>query len=32
MKKYNFESGQLTDIIDKKTSSDLQKTLEGTQK
>ncbi len=32
IKKYDFESGQLTDIIDKKTSSDLQKTLEGTQK
>ncbi len=32
IKKYNFESGQLTDIIDKKISSDLQKMLEGTQK
>ncbi|MBG6129965.1 hypothetical protein IWQ47_001952 [Aquimarina sp. EL_43] len=32
IKNYDFESGQLTDIIDEKTSSDLQKTLEGTQK
>ncbi len=32
IKKYDFESGQLTDIIDKKIISDLQKTLEGTQK
>lgn len=32
IKKYDFESGLLTDIVDQKTSSDLQKTLEGTQK
>lgn len=32
IKKYSFESGQLTDIIDPKISSELQKTLEGTQK
>ncbi len=32
IKKYDFESGKLTDIIDKKTNSDLQKTLEGTEK
>jgi hypothetical protein len=32
VKKYDFESGQLTDIIDEKINSDLQKTLEGTQR
>ena len=31
IKKYDFESGKLTDIIDKKTSSELQKMLEGTK-
>ncbi|WP_165750520.1 hypothetical protein [Cellulophaga sp. Z1A5H] len=32
LKKYDFEKGLLTDIIDKKISVDLQKTLEGTEK
>lgn len=32
IKKYDFENGSLTDIIDKKISVELQKTLEGTQK
>ena len=32
IKKYDFESGLLTDIIDKKIITDLQKTLEGTEK
>ncbi len=32
IRKYDFESGQLTDIIDEKMSADLQKTLEGTEK
>lgn len=32
LKKYDFESGLLTDIIDAKISADLQKTLEGTEK
>ncbi|MEP0265478.1 hypothetical protein [Dokdonia sp.] len=32
IKKYDFESGKLTDIINEKINSDLQKTLEGTQK
>lgn len=31
IKKYNFENGQLTDLIDKELNSQLQKTLEGTQ-
>lgn len=32
IKKYDFESGLLTDIIDSEIDSDLQKTLEGTKK
>ncbi|MFT4612745.1 MAG: hypothetical protein ACI9OT_002135 [Gammaproteobacteria bacterium] len=32
LKKYNFQTETLTDIIDKKTSSQLQKMLEGTKK
>jgi len=32
IKKYNFESGLLTDIIDKQINIDLQKTLEGSIK
>lgn len=32
IKKYDFNSGQLTDIIDEKISSELQKTLEGNPK
>ena len=32
IKKYDFESGKLTDIIDQKTNSELQKMLEGTKK
>ncbi|WP_452598925.1 hypothetical protein [Pontimicrobium sp. MEBiC01747] len=32
IKKYNLESGILTDIIDKKILLELQKTLEGTKK
>lgn len=32
IKKYDFKSEALTDIIDPKISSDLQKTLEGTEK
>lgn len=31
IKKYDFESGKLTDIIDPKTNSELQKMLEGTK-
>lgn len=31
IKKYNFESGKLTEIIDPKTNSELQKMLEGTK-
>ena len=31
IKKYDFESGKLTDIIDQKTNSELQKMLEGTK-
>ena len=32
IKKYDFKSEALTDIIDPKISSDLQKTLDGTEK
>lgn len=32
IKKYDFESGKLTDIVDKNINVDLQKTLEGTKK
>ena len=32
IKKYDFESGKLTDIVDEKINSELQKTLEGTKK
>lgn len=32
IKKYDFANGQMTDIISKEISSDLQKTLEGTEK
>jgi hypothetical protein len=31
-KKYDFESGDLSDIVGEKINSDLQKTLEGTKK
>ena len=31
IKKYDFKSGKLTDIIDQKTNSELQKMLEGTK-
>jgi len=31
IKKYNLETGVLTDIVDKKIRSELQKTLEGTK-
>jgi hypothetical protein len=32
IKRYDFESGKLTDIVDKKIDSELQQTLEGTKK
>lgn len=32
IKKYDFESGELTDIVNEKINDDLQKTLEGTKK
>ncbi len=32
IKKYDFESGKLTDIVDEKINTELQKTLEGTNK
>jgi hypothetical protein len=32
IKKYNLETGILTDIVDEKIRSELQKTLEGSQK
>ncbi|OUS02641.1 hypothetical protein A9Q86_02925 [Flavobacteriales bacterium 33_180_T64] len=32
IKKYDFNSGKLTEIVDKKINSELQKTLEGTKK
>ncbi|EWH13084.1 hypothetical protein KLA_11085 [Cellulophaga geojensis KL-A] len=32
IKRFDFNSGKLTDIIDEKISSELQKTLEGTKK
>lgn len=32
IKKYDFKSGQLVDVINEKMNSDLQKTLEGTKK
>lgn len=32
IKKYNLETGKLTDIIDEKTRTELQKTLEGSGK
>ncbi|WNH10868.1 hypothetical protein [Thalassobellus suaedae] len=32
IKKYDFESGKLTDIVDEKINTELQNTLEGTKK
>jgi hypothetical protein len=32
IKKYDFENGELIDVVDQKISSELQKTLEGTEK
>lgn len=32
IKRFDFESGKLTDIVDEKINSELQKTLEGTKK
>ena len=32
VKKYDFESGTLTDVVDEKTNAELQETLEGTKK
>ena len=32
IKRYDYESGKLIDIVDKKNNSELQKTLEGTKK
>ncbi|WP_299797107.1 hypothetical protein [uncultured Maribacter sp.] len=32
IKRYDFSSGKLTDVVDEKINSELQKTLEGTKK